>query len=119
MRSHPPGESISFLKAFVPHFNPPMTGYGPAGTTILTISTQDEPAYPSRDQYGSVFQHRNSRCSAKVYIRSKARLQPQMFCYQLAMHISHVHVKIAREHTVDSRASDAGILHSSTGGFEC
>src|SRR5215510_13639365 len=119
MRPHPPGESKTFLKVFIPHFNTPMTGYGPACTTILAIGTQDEPAYPSRNQDGSLFQHRNSRRSAKVYVRSKARLQPQMLRYQLAVHISHVHVKVAREHTVDSRAGNAGILHSSTRCFEC
>src|SRR5712692_3203795 len=118
MRSHPPGESIALLKIFITHFDTSMTGYGPARTTILTISTQDEPAHPSSDQQGSLFQHRNSRCSTQVHISSKARLQTQMLRHQLTVHIGHVHVEVARQHSVNSRCSDSDILYSSTRCFE-
>ena len=103
MWPHAPGEPIAFLKVFMAHFYTPMTLYGPACTTILTIGTQDQPAHPGRDQYGSLLQHRNSRGAAKVDIRRKTWLETQMLRHHLTVHIGHVHIEVAREHAVNSR----------------
>src|SRR5437667_11664661 len=102
MRTHPPGKSIALLKIFITHFDTPVTGYGPAGTTILTISAQDESAHPSSDQQNSLFQHRNSRRSTEVHIGSKTRLQTQMLCHKLTVHIGHIHIEVARQHSINS-----------------
>src|ERR1700675_4223069 len=41
-----------------------------------------------------------------------------MLGHELTVHIGHVHVEVARQHPVNSRSSDSGILHSGTRCFE-
>jgi hypothetical protein len=90
MRPHPPGEPIALLKIFITHFDAPMTGDGPAGTTILTIGTQDTLAHPRGNQQSSLSQHGNSRGATEVNIGREARLKTQMLRHKLTMHIGHV-----------------------------
>src|SRR2546423_795511 len=42
-----------------------------------------------------------------------------MLCHQLAMHIGHVHIEVAREHSVNGRCGDPCILYSGASCLEC
>jgi hypothetical protein len=55
-----------------------------------------------------------TRGAAKIDVGSKPRGDPQVLGHELAVHVGHVHIQIARQYPIDSTRGEPGIGERAT-----